>query len=172
MSEHNWPQNYTQLSWKEILRLYDLENGESRELNRRGICRCEPCKWARNSLYGAYAYVYEPLEMEPEKRIMAGISVCDRCTSLVKGIAIGQISLGTSSDHSTRELINKELCPECVREILEFLEKEIPSREVRAFDKAYIRPKEKNGGLDDASAEELAKEFIKRMSENKKEIGS
>lgn len=170
MEEH-WPHNYQNLSMKPILENYDAANGETRLSHSllvrwRGLCKCEQCKWARQVLFGKDA-IEEP---EMERSSMAVISVCDRCTSLVKGIALGSMAIQTSSD-STGEVIRKELCPECVREILELTETEVPPREVRAFDKPYIRPKEKSGGLDDASAEELAKEFIKRMSETKKELG-
>lgn len=54
---------------------------------------------------------------------MASIMICDRCSRLGKGEALGAIAINTclkSKDESTRKTV--EVCPFCVAEFMEWLE--------------------------------------------------
>lgn len=152
---------------------YDRHNGDSRfssdpTRRRHGTCGCGMCIGIRRDTLHDL-----PLNAPLRKgnNSMAGINVCDRCSSLVKGIALGQVSLSTSSDSYTREGINRELCPACVGEILALIETEVPPREVRAFDKPFRRAEEK-GKMDTASAEELATALIRKLQSEPKSLNS
>lgn len=159
--------HYHSLSRDQLLANYDSHNGDSRhdsnrQIRRMGRCGCEFCRTVRSE-----DWFDVPMNNAYRKgnSAMAGINMCDRCSSVVKGVALGRIALVTSSDQSSAESVNRELCPPCVGEILAVVETELEPRAVRGYDKPFRRPKEEPAPVDGATAEELATELIKRLRE-------
>lgn len=102
---------------------------------------------------------------------MAGINVCDRCPSLVKGVALGAIQLRTSADTNTSEIITKELCPACIGDMLRVLEAQPSARSGQAYSKPYRRPQaQTDDDVSRATPEQLAAALFEKLMQGQRSI--
>lgn len=102
---------------------------------------------------------------------MGSINICDRCPSMVKGIALGAIQIRTSSDPDSSEVITKELCPACIQDMVNMLEIEPTDRPQRAYDKPYRRVDESDE-IGAATAEQLAAALFEKLMAGNRVIES
>lgn len=102
---------------------------------------------------------------------MSAVNICDRCGSLVRGVALGAISLVTSGD-SDRERVDKELCPGCIEDLLPLIETEVEPKQ-RGYKDPYRRTPEPDA-VNSATSEQLAAALLtKLVQENpQKSIGN
>lgn len=98
---------------------------------------------------------------------MASVNICDRCGSLVRGAALGSVSLVVSSE-SMAERISKEICPGCVGDLVLTLEVPI-SPAKNAYREPWARPAEQT---DSATLEQLAGELFERLMKRQNAIES
>jgi hypothetical protein len=80
---------------------------------------------------------------------------------MVKGVALGSVQLRTSGDTETVEVVQKEICPGCVEDILT-----IVSMEVEPKERSYSKPFKAIDTSDPVSAmteEQLAGALLERL---------
>lgn len=146
---------------------YDKHNPgrrHSTDRNERmyGSCGCGFCITYRDNYM---AQLQAPVN--ERNAGMGSVNICDRCPSMVKGVALGAIQIRTSSDPDSSEVITKELCPACVAELVAMLEFTPEDRPQKAYDKPYKRESDA-GEFNSATAEQLAAAlFEKLMKENR-----
>lgn len=119
-----------------------------------GSCGCNSCQVYR-------AEFLANLPINESEVSMAQVMICDRCGGMVKGNAIGRITLTTSSDPDNTETIREEICPGCVEHILMFIETEPPTP-ARAYDKPYVRKPDADA-VDEATTEQLAAALLEKL---------
>lgn len=78
---------------------------------------------------------------------MASVSICDRCGAMLTQRAAGQIQLRTTIDYGNNqaEVLDKELCPDCIGAIVVVLEMTVDPVQ-RSYREPWRRPKSKEEG--------------------------
>lgn len=71
---------------------------------------------------------------------MASITMCDRCNRLGKGTALGALSYRTNLSDARTRAISKELCPDCVRELIAWLNTRPKDVSEVPFTEPYVEP--------------------------------
>lgn len=100
---------------------------------------------------------------------MAGIHICERdgCNAMIKGRALGGITLALSADDRTepaQRIIRAELCPACVEDIYSVLMHAPIGDRQRAYDRPF-NPSvaETEDALSGVTNEQLAAALLTRM---------
>lgn len=55
---------------------------------------------------------------------MSSINVCDGCSAMVKGSALGAVQIRTSGNYQESEVVERELCPDCIASVVLLVEGE------------------------------------------------
>lgn len=158
------------LTRDEKLAYYDSHNGDARtspDLNLRlfGKCGCPWCSRIRHE----WATNPAPINDQQRKgsRAMSSVNICDRCGSMVTGVALGALTIRTSADYETSETITKELCPDCVAIVVGIADQADAEPVRRSYRKPWVRPTEEKD-----TVRGLIKQIVQEVHDAKKAIGA
>lgn len=134
-----------------------------------GTCGCIICARVRARLNKLPAPINVPGRQG--KNTMGSVNICDRDGSLVKGQALGRVMLRFSSEYDS-ETIDIEICPRCVKDVLEVIEhKPNDDESKRAHSEPFKRPEEPSelDAVQMASAEQLVAAALEKLMKRETE---
>lgn len=98
---------------------------------------------------------------------MASVNICDRCNSMVKGVALGLVQVVNSSEPGT-ERTGYEVCPACIEDVLVLMGSKPEEGTRKAAYSEPFRPAQK--GLTKSNVDELAELMLEKLRREQKAI--
>jgi hypothetical protein len=104
-----------------------------------------------------------PNDIRKRRVSMSAVNICDRCGAMVKGNALGALSLATSNDPHNVKRFDKELCPDCIALFYGLLVAEDVEPKQRAYQKPFSVPREAPKSVAEALENTSLADFVRTV---------